>query len=95
MPDVGTRPSGTLHGRDVELAALDRLLDDVATDRASVVVLRGEAGAGKTVLLDRAAATARDRGFTALRRPGSSSSGASPSAASSPSSAPCSTASRT
>ncbi|HEX6417574.1 MAG TPA: ATP-binding protein, partial [Acidimicrobiales bacterium] len=70
MPDVGTRPSGTLHGRDAELAALDRLLDDVATDRASVVVVRGEAGAGKTVLLDRVAATARDRGFTVLRATG-------------------------
>lgn len=70
MPDVGTRPSGTLYGRDVELAALDRLLDDVATDRASVVVLHGDAGAGKTVLLDRAAATARDGGFTVLRATG-------------------------
>lgn len=66
----GTRPSGTLLGRDDELRTLARLLDDVATDRPSVVVVHGEAGQGKTVLLDWAARTARERGFTVLRATG-------------------------
>ena len=41
-----------LRGRDGEQAVLDRLLDDVRASDSQVLVLRGEAGAGKTVLLD-------------------------------------------
>lgn len=41
-----------LYGRHRELASLDRLLDDVRAGNSRVLVLRGEAGAGKTVLLD-------------------------------------------
>ena len=41
-----------LRGRDREQAVLDRLLDEVRAGDSRVLVLRGEAGAGKTVLLD-------------------------------------------
>jgi DNA-binding CsgD family transcriptional regulator len=41
-----------LHGRRTERAALDRLLAEVRAGQSRVLVLRGEAGAGKTALLD-------------------------------------------
>ena len=41
-----------LRGRRTEQAALDRLLAEVRAGRSQVLVLRGEAGVGKTVLLD-------------------------------------------
>ncbi|MFC9971585.1 ATP-binding protein [Spirillospora sp. NPDC127200] len=49
-----------LHGRDAELATLDRLLQLARAGRSGVLVLRGEAGIGKTALLDHAAASAAD-----------------------------------
>jgi DNA-binding CsgD family transcriptional regulator len=39
-------------GRDAECAALDRTLDEVRAGRGAVLVLRGEAGVGKSALLD-------------------------------------------
>ena len=41
----------TLLGRDAECEELDRLLADALAGRSGVVVLRGEAGVGKTALL--------------------------------------------
>lgn len=41
-----------LRGRRTERAVLDRLLSDVRAGRGRVLVLRGEAGVGKTTLLD-------------------------------------------
>ena len=41
-----------LRGRRTEQAALDRLLAEVRAGRSQALVLRGEAGVGKTVLLD-------------------------------------------
>jgi len=41
-----------LRGRRTELAALDRLLAEVRAGQSRVLVLRGEVGVGKTVLLD-------------------------------------------
>ncbi len=41
-----------LAGRDIEAAALREVLDRAAEGRAGVVVVRGEAGIGKTALLD-------------------------------------------
>jgi len=51
------RPSGAagmsgVLGRDAECAALDRALDEVRAGRGAVLVLRGEAGIGKSALLD-------------------------------------------
>ena len=41
-----------LRGRNAETAVLDRLLDAVRTGDSRALVLRGEAGVGKTALLD-------------------------------------------
>jgi DNA-binding CsgD family transcriptional regulator len=50
MPDRHAGPR--LRGRRDECGALDRLLDEVQAGRSQVLVLRGEAGVGKTALLD-------------------------------------------
>lgn len=50
-----------LRGRRRERDVLDGVLRDVRDGRSRVLVLRGEAGAGKTALLDHLAATARGR----------------------------------
>ena len=44
--------AGALLGRSAEFASLDRILDDARTGRGSVLVVRGEAGVGKSALLD-------------------------------------------
>src|SRR6266545_3322306 len=57
-----------LRGRRDELAVLDRLLDAARAGRSSVLVLRGEAGNGKTALLEHAIESASD--VTLLRAVG-------------------------
>src|SRR4051812_40196522 len=57
--------SPMLRGRRAERAALDGLLDDARAGRSRVLVLRGEAGIGKTALLEHAIESASD--FTLLR----------------------------
>src|SRR5262249_28944826 len=57
--------SGALFGRERESAVIDRLLQASAQGESSSVVLRGEAGIGKTALLERAAEKCSDR--TVLR----------------------------
>jgi len=47
-----------LYGRCEELAVVARLLEGMRCGRAGVLVLRGEAGIGKTALLDAAAESA-------------------------------------
>jgi predicted ATPase len=51
---AATRPSGFL-GRSSERRRLDRLLDDVRAGQSAVLVIRGEAGIGKSALLRYAA----------------------------------------
>jgi DNA helicase TIP49 (TBP-interacting protein) len=46
------RSGTTLLGREREREALDRLLDGVRAGRGGVLVLDGEAGVGKTALLE-------------------------------------------
>jgi DNA-binding CsgD family transcriptional regulator len=41
-----------LHGRRTECQALDRLIADVRESQSRVLIIRGEAGAGKTALLE-------------------------------------------
>jgi cation diffusion facilitator family transporter len=57
-----------LRGRRDELAVLDTLLDGARAGRSGVLVLRGEAGIGKTALLEHAIESASD--FTLLRAVG-------------------------
>src|SRR5439155_24929393 len=54
-----------LVGRSAETAVVDRLLEAARQGRSGVLVLRGEAGVGKSALLEHAAAQAD--GFTILR----------------------------
>ncbi|GAA2931180.1 LuxR family transcriptional regulator [Streptomyces thioluteus] len=59
-----------LHGRTRETAALDQLLAAARTGRSGTLVLRGEAGIGKSVLLDHASRTAEESGMRVLRGTG-------------------------
>src|SRR4051812_43244619 len=52
-----------LHGREAELTVLSEALDRVVSGRLTVVVLEGEAGIGKTALLEGALDNARARGL--------------------------------
>ena len=58
-PEV-ERTSDGLVGRERECAALDRLLEASAGSETGCVVLRGAAGIGKTALLTRERARARN-----------------------------------
>jgi DNA-binding CsgD family transcriptional regulator len=58
-------PPGALFGRERERTAIDRLLQASAHGESSSVLLRGEAGIGKTALLAHAAQHSRER--TVLR----------------------------
>jgi hypothetical protein len=58
-----------LYGRRAECDALERLLADARRSRSGVLVVRGEAGAGKSALLDHAAG--RATGMRVLRAAGS------------------------
>ena len=61
-------PETRLRGRRGERAALDRVLDTARAGSSAVLVLCGEAGVGKTALLDYAAS--RASGFRVLRASG-------------------------
>src|SRR5215468_6037248 len=56
-PGSGKPPS--LYGRRRECAVLDELLEQVRGGRSTVLVMRGEAGVGKTALLGYVAGRAR------------------------------------
>ncbi len=62
---AGLAPSSSLHGRQTECAALDGVLHRVRGGRSAVLVLRGEAGIGKTALLRYV--TDQAAGFTVAR----------------------------
>lgn len=47
-----------LHGRATQRSVIDQLLADARAGRGGALVMRGEAGVGKTALLDYAAAAA-------------------------------------
>src|SRR6266542_2909353 len=57
-----------LVGRESEIAAIDRVLDEARSGRTAGLVVAGEAGVGKTALLDDAVARAAD--FLVLRTRG-------------------------
>jgi DNA-binding CsgD family transcriptional regulator len=58
-----------LVGREAETAAIDRLLDAARAGRSGALLVRGEAGIGKTALLEHAATRSGD-GFRVLRATG-------------------------
>src|SRR5690242_4233981 len=53
-------PSASLRGRAVECAELDALVEDIRQGRSRSLVLRGEAGIGKSALLDHLVESAPD-----------------------------------
>ena len=57
-----------LRGRRDECAVIDRLLEDARAGRSGALLVRGEAGIGKTALLEDAIASASD--LTLLRAVG-------------------------
>ena len=59
----------SLHGRERELRALEELLKGVR-DRGGALVVRGEAGVGKSALLEAARLTAGSRGMAVLATTG-------------------------
>ncbi|MCW2982559.1 MAG: LuxR family transcriptional regulator [Conexibacter sp.] len=56
----GSSDGRLLRGREMERARLDDLLDGARSQRSGVLLLRGEAGVGKTALLEHAIAAAFD-----------------------------------
>ena len=61
--------SAVLLGRDQELGTIDSLLDGIG-DGGGSMLIRGEAGLGKSALLDEAEARAAGRGIAVLRTAG-------------------------
>jgi DNA-binding CsgD family transcriptional regulator len=66
-PLPGPAQPAALAGRERELAALGAALDDARAGHDAVVVLSGEAGIGKSALLDAIAVRAAGAGFAVLR----------------------------
>lgn len=65
---MGSYHRRMLSGRGSETAQIERLLDDARASSSGVLVIRGEAGLGKSALLEHAAG--RADGFTVLRGTG-------------------------
>ncbi|MEV0321870.1 AAA family ATPase [Streptomyces sp. NPDC050658] len=59
-----------LYGRAAETARLEELISRARQGHSAALVLRGEAGIGKTALLEHAAARAADHGIRVLRATG-------------------------
>jgi DNA-binding CsgD family transcriptional regulator len=62
----GERAATVLRGRSEECRALDRLLDGARAGQSSALVIRGEAGVGKTALLDYVAGRASGCGVARI-----------------------------
>ena len=63
---VDREDRGALVGRGAEEARLDAALEAAATGHGTTIIVGGEAGIGKTRLVGRVVATARERGSTVL-----------------------------
>lgn len=70
MPELRTRDAEAPLGRAAELAALTTVLDGVAANRSAAVVVHGDAGQGKTALLEWVAGAARNRAFAVVQATG-------------------------
>jgi DNA-binding CsgD family transcriptional regulator len=62
-------PASSLFGRDEELARVRALIEGVS-DSGGALVIRGEAGIGKSALISQAAIRAKQRGFSVLTATG-------------------------
>jgi hypothetical protein len=71
MPAVDQAESWRLLERERELAAVERLLAQARVGRGGTIVFEGQAGAGKTGLLQAAADQAGEAGFSVVRARGS------------------------
>lgn len=73
LPEPRTHATGTpsldLQGRDQDVALIDHLFDRI-DQGGSTLVITGEAGIGKTALLEHAKHQARERGFSVLTMTG-------------------------
>ena len=65
--DPGSASVAPLRGRGPEVAALGEVLDQAAAGRPALALVEGEAGIGKTRLLEHALADARARGMQVVR----------------------------
>ncbi len=65
-PVVGARSSISFVGREQELATLQGGVEDAIAGRAGLFLISGEAGMGKTCLVEETAAIARSRGVRIL-----------------------------
>ena len=64
IQDMGRlTPMPRIYGRDAEIATLVEALDLAASGRLAVVLIEGEAGIGKSPLLEEALQSARGRGI--------------------------------
>lgn len=63
-------PSPPLVGREVEVARVSDLLNETARGLGRILLIEGEAGIGKTRIVDEAVAQAQDLGFSILRSAG-------------------------
>jgi hypothetical protein len=67
---TGRSPRRRLYGRRTECQALDRLIAEVGAGQSQVLILRGDPGVGKTMLLDYLAGQASASGFRVARATG-------------------------
>ena len=67
---TGRSPGHRLYGRRTECQALDRLIAEVGAGQSRVLILRGDPGVGKTMLLDYLAEQASASGFRVARATG-------------------------
>jgi len=66
-PEATDMPGSRLYGRRTECKDLDRLVADVRAGQGRVLILRGEAGTGKSALLDYLAHRASGSGYRVAR----------------------------
>jgi DNA-binding CsgD family transcriptional regulator len=66
-PEPTDTPGSRLYGRRTECKELDRLVADVRAGQGRVLILRGEAGTGKSALLDYLADRASGSGYRVAR----------------------------
>lgn len=70
MPMAAAAASQALFGRDTAIASITAFLDRESDSDVGALILSGDAGVGKSALLDVAAGTAAASGYTVIRTAG-------------------------